>query len=545
MANFDGVDFGAASTGFCQCTAINSQIIAEVESVKKGMEASIVRLEEALGKLQSSISSIPALVKGEMKEQLPVIPSLVEEAVKTQFRASIPELIQALTVMKEGQRITTLQVEEASRAAPAFSPLAQSLPSPIPTRASPQQDESSNLHLKFAGNLPESKSLFTKEDIKDQGASLKVELHDQYGHKVVVGPESSAKIKIFVVAGDFESEDGDEDISKHVVTPREGKPPLLKGESEILLSKGVASVDEIAFTDNSTFVRSKKFKLGAQVIKGVSPGVIKGAVSDAFRVKEHRNTFNRKQQITLDDEVWHLVNIGEGKTHKKLQDKGINLVKDLLHLYNNDINELRQIFPGGKKKLNQTIEMAKSCAQSALRIQSQMIPDNSEKQVVDTSYEKQNEQTHFPPMTNLTAVEAEPFCSTTINSTMPFMNTIDAYQGEPAMQFDDFPHVSLRELVPQDSLCTTFENQEELPEFYGALSNILNATGADQGGMSYQPEEFGWDLTVDDYITDKESYTGLQYRPGWLVVRAVLRFKVAGKVSAKEGPRAGKRQKLS
>lgn len=128
----------------------------------------------------------------------------------------------------------------------------------------------------------------------EQGILFKVCLKDDSGKIVEVGAESSIKIKIVVLKGDFPIEDGDDltgnRFREHIQQQREDKPPLLVGECKMTLSKGVADVGDIAFTDNSSWVRSKKFRLGAEVVKNVHcRGVtIREAVSEAFKVKEGR-----------------------------------------------------------------------------------------------------------------------------------------------------------------------------------------------------------------------------------------------------------------
>ena len=146
--------------------------------------------------------------------------------------------------------------------------------------------------MRFVGIFPEV--LFTFDNIQqDEGAPLQVVLEDDLGSRVHVGPEASVKIRIFVLDGDFEVDDmddwTDQDFDKKVAQPRKDKGPLLRGQLEIYLSNGVASISDIAFTDNSKSIRNGKFRLGARVVKGQPPQVkIRDAVSAAFKVKERR-----------------------------------------------------------------------------------------------------------------------------------------------------------------------------------------------------------------------------------------------------------------
>ena len=142
------------------------------------------------------------------------------------------------------------------------------------------------------GTLPDT--LWTFKDIQaDDASAPMVELQDGTGSRVEVGPESSAKIQIVALDGDFEVDGRDdwtkEEFDKNVLSPRKDKQPLLVGQCEISLSKGVGIVSNISFTDNSKWRKSGKFRLGARVIKGFPAGiVIREAVSLAFKVKERR-----------------------------------------------------------------------------------------------------------------------------------------------------------------------------------------------------------------------------------------------------------------
>lgn len=81
----------------------------------------------------------------------------------------------------------------------------------------------------FRGVLPDT--LFTKKKIEDDGASLVVELLDEYGKRVEDGLDSSVKIKFDVLDGDFDVEDKndwtEEDYKKHVAKPRKDRGPVL------------------------------------------------------------------------------------------------------------------------------------------------------------------------------------------------------------------------------------------------------------------------------------------------------------------------------
>lgn len=164
------------------------------------------------------------------------------------------------------------------------------------SRSSPKRIEgpdgrSLQLHFRTRLSLP----LFTGGKVDgEQGAAIHVVLIDaNSGHVVTSGPESSAKLEVVVLEGDFNNEDDDdwtqEDFESHVVKEREGKRPLLNGDLQVPLKEGVGTLGEISFTDNSSWIRSRKFRLGLKVASGFCEGVrIREAKTDAFTVKDHR-----------------------------------------------------------------------------------------------------------------------------------------------------------------------------------------------------------------------------------------------------------------
>jgi hypothetical protein len=74
-----------------------------------------------------------------------------------------------------------------------------------------------------------------------------------------------------------------------VVKEREGKRPLLTGDLQVTLKEGVGTLGELIFTDNSSWIRSRKFRLGLKVASGCCEDIrIREAKTDAFTVKDHR-----------------------------------------------------------------------------------------------------------------------------------------------------------------------------------------------------------------------------------------------------------------
>lgn len=163
-------------------------------------------------------------------------------------------------------------------------------------RASPKRIEGPdgrNLQLHFKSRL--SLPLFTGGKVEgEQGAAIHIILIDgSTGHLVTSGPEASAKLDIVVLEGDFNNEDEEgwtqEEFEGHVVKERDGRRPLLNGELHVTLKEGVGTLGDFTFTDNSSWIRSRKFRLGLKLSSGFCEGIrIREAKTEAFTVKDHR-----------------------------------------------------------------------------------------------------------------------------------------------------------------------------------------------------------------------------------------------------------------
>lgn len=135
--------------------------------------------------------------------------------------------------------------------------------------------------------------VFTGSRIEGRESSnLMVALVDTLTGEVVgAGPQSSAKVEIVVLEGDFEG-GGDnytaEEFRNNIVREREGKKPLLTGETLVSLKDGIGSVGEISFTDNSSWTRSRRFRLGARIIDDNDGTRILEAKTASFVVRDHR-----------------------------------------------------------------------------------------------------------------------------------------------------------------------------------------------------------------------------------------------------------------
>ncbi|XP_077238286.1 calmodulin-binding protein 60 D-like [Tasmannia lanceolata] len=296
------------------------------------------------------------------KQKVPALASVIVEALKVD---SLQKLCSSLEPIL--RRVVSEEVERA---------LAKLGPARLGGRSSPKRIEGPdgrNLQLHFKSKL--SLPLFTGGKVEgEQGATVHVVLFDaNTGIVVTSGPESSAKLDVVVLEGDFNSEDDDdwtqEEFERNVVKEREGKRPLLTGDLQISLKEGVGTLGELSFTDNSSWIRSRKFRLGLKVASGFCEGIrVREAKTDAFTVKDHRGELYKKHYPpALNDEVWRLEKIGkDGSFHKRLNKAGIYSVEDFLRLVVRDAPQLRKILGSGmsNKMWEILVEHSKTCVLS-------------------------------------------------------------------------------------------------------------------------------------------------------------------------------------
>lgn len=144
--------------------------------------------------------------------------------------------------------------------------------------------------LDFQHKFPSSLFTCTKV-VSVDGEPIRVVLMDPSSKKTITtGPLSSMKIEIVVLNGDFVADEREtwteEDFKRWIIRQREGKRPLVTGDLIITLKNGVADLDNICFTDNSCWIRCRKFRLGARLQGGSAE--VREAKSEAFVVKDYR-----------------------------------------------------------------------------------------------------------------------------------------------------------------------------------------------------------------------------------------------------------------
>ncbi|XP_042486303.1 calmodulin-binding protein 60 D-like [Macadamia integrifolia] len=296
------------------------------------------------------------------EKKRPALASVIVEALKVD---SLQKLCSSLEPIL--RRVVSEEVERA---------LAKLGPARLNGRSSPKRIEGPdgrNLQLHFRSGL--SLPLFTGGKVEgEHGAAIHIVLIDaNTGVVVTSGPESLAKLDVVVLEGDFNNENDDdwteEDFESHVVKEREGKRPLLTGDLQVTLKEGVGTLGDLTFTDNSSWIRSRKFRLGVKVASGYCEGIcIREAKTDAFTVKDHRGELYKKHYPpALNDEVWRLEKIGkDGSFHKRLTKAAIFTVEDFLRLVVRDQQKLRNILGSGmsNKMWEVLVEHAKTCVLS-------------------------------------------------------------------------------------------------------------------------------------------------------------------------------------
>ncbi|KAF8399088.1 hypothetical protein HHK36_014954 [Tetracentron sinense] len=210
--------------------------------------------------------------------------------------------------------------------------------------------QASTLQLVFSKKL--SLPIFTGSKIEDvDNNPLQIHLVDTRGdQRVPITLPYPIKVEIVVLNGDFPPEDRgnwtSEEFDNKIVRERTGKRPLLTGNVLVTLRDGFAVIGDLTFTDNSSWIRSRNFKLGAKVAQGICEGVsIREAMTEPFVVKDHRGELYKKHYPpSLYDEVWRLERIGkDGAFHKKLASESITTVQDFLKLWVVDPARLRRV----------------------------------------------------------------------------------------------------------------------------------------------------------------------------------------------------------
>nr|GME12208.1 protein SAR DEFICIENT 1-like [Ipomoea batatas] len=287
----------------------------------------------------------------------PTFASVIQEVVAVKFLDSICSALEPML-----RKVVNEEVENGLRRCSRSMTRSPSLRI--------QALEPSSLRLVFHSEpaLP----IFTGSKIAgEDGNPLKIFLVDTRGDVFVPTPlPYPLRVEIVVLDGDFPSRENEtswsaDDFGSNIVKEREGKRPLLAGELSLTMRDGVATVGDLEFTDNSSWIRCRRFRLGARVVSGDQGVRISEAMTKPFMVKDHRGELYKKHYPpALDDDVWRLEKIGkDGIFHKRLAEQGIKTVQDFLKMSTVDINRLRKILGAGmsEKMWDATYKHASTC----------------------------------------------------------------------------------------------------------------------------------------------------------------------------------------
>ncbi|XP_020689149.1 uncharacterized protein LOC110104404 isoform X2 [Dendrobium catenatum] len=178
--------------------------------------------------------------------------------------------------------------------------------------------------------LPEK--LYTDTNFIAYDIKIEIALVDASNNVISSGPMAIAEIEIVVLNGDIDGDENgewtEEEFKKYVLEPRKGKGPLLIGNLPTRLCDGIGSISDATFTDNSSWTKSKTFRLG---VRGMAKEVQVG-ISKDFRVLDrHMKRHQKDRPPSMEDKVYNLKGIFEnGPFHKRLVECNINTVRDFL-----------------------------------------------------------------------------------------------------------------------------------------------------------------------------------------------------------------------
>ncbi|KAF7088386.1 hypothetical protein CFC21_091503 [Triticum aestivum] len=246
----------------------------------------------------------------------------------------------------------------------------RSLPLPIQ-----QVDVPPRLKLSFAKKL--MLPIFTNNKLVDAAKNaIEIWLIDtRTNHRITETNtnqgSSTMKLEVLVLDGDFRCEDDmvwtNDQFNAAIVKAREGRRPLLVGSTlnVAMNNQGVAVIEDVAFTDNSSWIRSRRFRIGVRVMATSYYGPrIQEALSESFTVKDHRGELYKKHYPpTLTDNIWRLKNIGkDGPIDKRLESEGIKNVQDFLKLHTIDPDKLQNLVGMSDRQWRTTLNHAKTCS---------------------------------------------------------------------------------------------------------------------------------------------------------------------------------------
>jgi len=155
-------------------------------------------------------------------------------------------------------------------------------------------EQPSSLQLGFSKRL--CLPIFTGSRILDfEENPISIVLMEKSNNNQMVPTSLPHAIKLEIVAldGDFTPSENEgwtsDEFNRHILKERPGKRPLLAGELNLIMRDGIAPTGDMEFTDNSSWIRCRKFRVAVRVAPGSTQGVrIREGMTEAFVVKDHR-----------------------------------------------------------------------------------------------------------------------------------------------------------------------------------------------------------------------------------------------------------------
>ncbi|XP_066360220.1 uncharacterized protein [Miscanthus floridulus] len=146
-----------------------------------------------------------------------------------------------------------------------------------------------------------SDEIFTKRDVRAvDGGQIRVKMIVNNQQDNNCSRLLSSNVKIVVLDGDFNADNREGwtpyEFDDHIVRPRDKVGAVLTGKLDVKLKDGEACLHDITFIDNSSFTRSRKFRLGVKLLDDLGERVQEG-VTEPFTVKDRRGEGYRKREI--------------------------------------------------------------------------------------------------------------------------------------------------------------------------------------------------------------------------------------------------------
>uniref|UniRef100_A0A0E0LZM2 Calmodulin-binding protein-like n=1 Tax=Oryza punctata TaxID=4537 RepID=A0A0E0LZM2_ORYPU len=228
--------------------------------------------------------------------------------------------------------------------------------------------------LKLAFAKPLLLPIFTNNKLVDVDSNP-LQVHLLHMNSTTSHHLPMIKLEVLVLDGDFRHGDenwSSDEFSGAIVRERQGRRPLLVGTLNVTMADDdlgngvVAVIDDVVFTDNSSWIRSRRFRIGVRAMAGSGGGAglrIREAVSESFMVKDHRGESYKKHFPPRPaDAVWRLKNIRkDGPIHKRLESERVRNVQGFLNLHATNPEKLRKFVVMSDRLWKATLQHAKTC----------------------------------------------------------------------------------------------------------------------------------------------------------------------------------------